>query len=158
MEIIAHVRSFLVDDHRARSHMQNQRVGRKRLAPVVAMTTHSPISLPLLISSNNRTFYDRHQLLWSVGMMARALTARSYSLGLVWRRGGRWRAPADCWQSQRRDRPMSGRVCCHGVTQQLLCCGQGLWSASGSGTVLCMGAKKTDPLGIFYGRENRAWN
>ena len=24
MEIIAHVRSFLVDDHRARSHMQNQ--------------------------------------------------------------------------------------------------------------------------------------
>ena len=32
MEIIAHVRSFLVDGHRARSHMQNQRVGRKRLA------------------------------------------------------------------------------------------------------------------------------
>ena len=103
-------------------------------SPVVAMTTHSPISLPLLISSNNRTSYDRHPLLWSAGMMARALIVRIYSLRLVWRRGGRWRALADCWQSERRDRPMSGRACYHGVTQQLLCCGQGLWSASGSGT------------------------
>ena len=103
---------------------------------------YTPISLPLLISSNNRTFYDRHQLLWSAGMMARALIVRIYSLGLVWRRGGRWRALADCWQSERRDRPMSGRECYHGVTQQLLCCGQRLWSTSGSGTVLCMGAKK----------------
>ena len=154
MEIIAHVRSFLVDDHRARSHMQNQRVGRKQTgnpwSPVVAMTSHSLISFLASLSSNNWKSYDRHQLLWSTGMMARALTARSYSLGLVWRRGGRWRAPADCWQSERRDRPMSGRAYYHGVTQQLLCCGQGLWSASGSGTVLCMGAKKTDPLAFDY--------
>ena len=118
------------------------------------MTTHSPISLPLLISSNNRTSYDRHPLLWSAGMMARALIVRIYSLRLVWRRGGRWRALADCWQSERRDRPMSGRACYHGVTQQLLCCGQGLWSASGSGTVLCMGAKKTDP--VYRGSKRRA--
>ena len=41
---------------------------------------------------------------------------------------------------------MSGLVCHHGVTQQLLCCGQGLWSASGSGTVLCLGTKKMDPV------------
>ena len=115
-------------------------------SPVVAMTSHSLISFLASLSSNNWKSYDRHQLLWSTGMMARALTARSYSLGLVWRRGGRWRAPADCWQSERRDRPMSGRACYHGVTQQLLCCGQGLWSASGSGTVLCIRSKKTDPI------------
>ena len=32
LETVAHARSFLVDGRRARSHMQNQRVGRKRLA------------------------------------------------------------------------------------------------------------------------------
>ena len=114
------------------------------------MTFCSLISCMASLSSNNRTSYDRHPLLWSAGMMARALIVRIYSLRLVWRRGGRWRALADCWQSERRDRPMSGRACYHGVTQQLLCCGQGLWSASGSGTVLCMGAKKTDPLLVTF--------
>jgi len=115
-------------------------------SPVVAMTSHSLISFLASLSSNNWKSYDRHPLLWSAGMMARALIVRIYSLRLVWRRGGRWRALADCWQSERRDRPMSGRACYHGVTQQLLCCGQGLWSASGSGTVLCLGTKKMDPV------------
>ena len=109
---------------------------------------HSPISLLASLSSNVWTCYGRHQLPWAADMIARSLTASVYSLGLVWRRGGRWRLPADGWRSGRRDQPMSGRACCHGVAQQLLCCGQGLWSASGSGTVLCLGTKKTDPLSL----------
>ena len=86
---------FLSTVNRARPGMQHHESVRAPVNSsdhrVVAMTLYSPISFLASLSSSNWKSYDRHQLLWSAGMMARALRARSYSLDLVWRRGGRWR-------------------------------------------------------------------